>query len=214
MPDRWSLWLPTFLFSLFLPPSFFQHNFAGVVAWLMGGLSHIARACLMWDVMRAHGHEIGGGTILLLLASMFVIIAYFFFAYRSSLSAKVAAITAALMSIFLSIALFHASSLNHVAPGAAIGAGVGLWLYALLGQNRTKRYQAITQNCNWIFVWIIHAILISFLCLVCQFIRWCVWLTFRSMCGRWSAWILCAGPGCCCATRRSITVSCRACTSD
>jgi hypothetical protein len=107
----------------------------------MGGFSHIARICLLWDVMRAHGHDLGGGTIFLLLSGFFVILVYFFYAYRSSLSAKVAAISAALMSLFLSAALFHASSLNHVAPGAAIGAAVGLWLYALLGQDACEAHQ-------------------------------------------------------------------------
>lgn len=127
---------------------YYEHNFMGVLAWLMGGLSHIARTCLLWDVMRAHGHDMGGGTIFLLLSSFFVILAYFFFAYRNSLSAKVAAISAALTSIFLAISLFHAASLNHVAPGAAIGAAVGLWLYALLGKKNTIRLHSLTADSN------------------------------------------------------------------
>lgn len=115
-----------------LCPCVQEHNFAGVLAWLMGGLSHVARLCLMFDVSAAHGQSIGGGAIFLLLSGAMIILVYFFLAYRSSLSATVAAVSAAVMSIFLSAALFHASSLNHVAPGSAIGAAVGLWLYALL----------------------------------------------------------------------------------
>lgn len=111
---------------------YYEHNFAGVLAWLMGGLSHVARVCLIFDVSAAHGQSIGGGAIFLMLSSAMIILTYFFYAYRKSLSATVAAISAAAMSVFLSAALFHASSLNHVAPGSAIGAAVGLWLYALL----------------------------------------------------------------------------------
>ena len=84
--------------------------------------------------MRAHGESMGGGTLFLLLFGSSVLAVYFFYAYRSSLSARVAAVSHALMALALSFALFHASNLNHVAPGSAIGAAVGLWMYALLGQ--------------------------------------------------------------------------------
>lgn len=127
---------------------YYEHNFAGVLAWLMGGLCHIARLCLLWDVMAAHGHEIGGGTLFLLLSSFCVICTYFFYAYRNSLSAKVAAVTAALMSVFLACALFHASALQHVAPGSAIGAAVGLWIYAIL----VYPMMALTTMQNYVFI--------------------------------------------------------------
>jgi hypothetical protein len=127
---------------------YYERNFAGVVAWLMGGLSHIARMCLLWDVSYAHGHEIGGGTIFLLLSSFFVLVTYFFYAYRSSLSAPVAAVSSALLSLFLSAALFGASSMQHVAPGSAIGAGVGLWMYALLVYP--MMCMKTLQNWSWV----------------------------------------------------------------
>lgn len=85
--------------------------------------------------MRAHGETMGGGTLFLLLFGFSVLAVYFFYAYRSSLSARVAAVSHALMALALSSALFHASNLSHVAPGSAIGAAVGLWMYALLGQS-------------------------------------------------------------------------------
>ena len=139
------------------PPLVQEHNFAGVLAWLMGGLSHVARLCLMFDVSAAHGQSIGGGAIFLMLSSAMIILVYFFYAYRSSLSATVAAISAAAMSVFLSAALFHASSLNHVAPGSAIGAAVGLWLYALLVypmmcMRQMQSYVWMLEGCNTL-VW-------------------------------------------------------------
>jgi len=111
---------------------YYSHDLSGALAWLFGGCGLLARLCLAWDVLRAHGKDMGVGALFLLLLGGAVLLLYFFYAYRSSFSSTVAAISQAVLDVIVALALLHAAALNHVAPGAAIGAAVALWIHAIV----------------------------------------------------------------------------------